>query len=291
MKIILCLRGGKALGFLDSLTGLQSGLSGLSAYIDGEENVSYDFKKDIEALCLQRGVTVFNDQKGSLKFSSDVTVVSVGWRYMIEAENLFVLHDSLLPKYRGFNPLVTALLSGDRILGASLIKGIDRVDAGPILIQSSFVVDYPITLRQAFDRMTDIYREIARQFALMLLSNEPLSFRAQNEDEAVFSLWRDDEDYRIDWTQPVGEIRRFVDSVGFPYAGASALVNSNRVKIFRVEEVPNARIANRTIGKVFEIHDGCPIVVCKDGLLKICEASGESGVSILPWKRLKSRFH
>ena len=37
------------------------------------------------------------------------------------SENLIVFHDSLLPKYRGFAPLVSQLINGEEYLGVTAI--------------------------------------------------------------------------------------------------------------------------------------------------------------------------
>lgn len=47
--------------------------------------------------------------------------------------NIFNLHPSLLPRYRGATPLQSALLDGAAEIGYSVIKVIDRLDAGDIV--------------------------------------------------------------------------------------------------------------------------------------------------------------
>ncbi|GJM73208.1 hypothetical protein HMSSN036_54240 [Paenibacillus macerans] len=43
----------------------------------------------------------------------------------------------------------------------------------------------------------------------------------QNEKEASYSLWRDEEDYLIDWSMDSEYVHRFIDATGFPYKGAA----------------------------------------------------------------------
>lgn len=46
---------------------------------------------------------------------------SIGWRWLIQnEENLIVFHDSLLPKYRGFAPLVNSLINKEKMGGQLL---------------------------------------------------------------------------------------------------------------------------------------------------------------------------
>ena len=45
--------------------------------------------------------------------------LAIGWKKLINSsyQQVVVLHDSLLPKYRGWNPLLTALINGDSRIG------------------------------------------------------------------------------------------------------------------------------------------------------------------------------
>jgi len=104
-------------------------------------------------------------------------------------------------------------------------------------------------------------------------------------------LWRDDQDYQIDWTRPADEIRRFIDAVGSPYLGAATRLKDVRARILEADVVEDARIENRTPGKVFAIEDSKPIVVCGTGLLRVIDlVDDKSRVSLLPLSSLRVRF-
>ena len=45
------------------------------------------------------------------------------------------VHASLLPKYRGASPMQQALLNGDKETGVSVMRMIERLDAGDVLLQ------------------------------------------------------------------------------------------------------------------------------------------------------------
>jgi methionyl-tRNA formyltransferase len=50
------------------------------------------------------------------------------------------LHPSLLPKYRGPSPVVTAILEGENVTGVSLMKLDEGMDTGPIIAQQEHLV-------------------------------------------------------------------------------------------------------------------------------------------------------
>ncbi len=88
----------------------------------------------------------------------------------------------------------------------------------------------------------------------------------QQEDQASYSLWRDDEDYAIDWSWDAARVRRHVDATGFPYKGAYAMLNGRKARITVVEEMKAVSIENKTPGKVIFMNDKYPVVVTGNGL-------------------------
>ena len=43
------------------------------------------------------------------------------------------IHPSLLPKYRGPEPVARAILNGDPFAGVCIVKVVEKMDAGPVL--------------------------------------------------------------------------------------------------------------------------------------------------------------
>ena len=72
----------------------------------------------------------------------------------------------------------------------------------------------------------DVLKIVIRQ----AIENKSLKTTTQNESEATYSLWRDEEDYRIDWNQSSKEIRNFIFALGFPYKGASAYILNKKME-------------------------------------------------------------
>jgi methionyl-tRNA formyltransferase len=251
-----------------------------------------DAYEDIRGLATARGVPHFDrrefdeatlDQEG-------LVGIAISWRWLIGASNLVVLHDSLLPKYRGFNPLVSALLNGEKKIGVTATLAGPQFDRGGILAQKSLDVTYPVKIAAAIERVSGCYVAIVEELLAALERGALPPAKEQNEAEASYSLWRDEADYRIDWSQPAASIARKVDSVGHPYAGASTLAGGKLYRVLDAEVRPDVRIENRAPGKVLEIDRGCPVVVCGSGLLMIADLRDESGASALPLARVRTRF-
>lgn len=222
----------------------------------------------------------------------DSEALAVGWKYLIQAphQRLFVVHDSLLPKYRGWNPLVTALQNRDPEIGVTLLLADEKIDHGLIVDQRSISVTYPQKIAEAMQVIEEKIKDIVT-FLLEQPDRTNLQMQTQVEDSATYSIWRDEEDYRIDWTKSADDILAFIDSVSFPYKGATTSLNGENVRVFSARVVSELLIVNRTPGKVWKIENGNPTILCGRGLLELQEYLFEDqtrGSSRL--KSLKNRF-
>jgi methionyl-tRNA formyltransferase len=81
-----------------------------------DKNIKKDYFDEIKKLCLKYKISFFdksNDYLQKEKLFSGYKF-AIGWRWIIKDDsNLIVFHDSLLPKYRGFAPLVNSLVSNE----------------------------------------------------------------------------------------------------------------------------------------------------------------------------------
>jgi len=250
-----------------------------------------DYYDEIKSLCETYNIEFIN-RKCFCETNSSYAI-AVSWRWMIQlpASKLIVLHDSLLPRLRGFNPLVTALINGDEEIGVTALYADVEYDKGSIIAQEKINISYPMDISEAIKKLSPLYEKIVLFLAAKILNKEPITGIAQNEKYATYSLWRDEEDYRIDWSLSAFAIQRFICAVGSPYKGAFTIADRKRYRILKSSLVDDIIIENRTAGKIIFIDNGSPVIVCGKGLLLINEIVEDcSGFSALPWKKMRSRF-
>mgnify|MGYP006415579869 FL=1 len=200
---------------------------------------------------------------------------AIGWRWVIKNQhNLIVFHDSLLPKYRGFSPLVNSLINGEKQGGVTALFADVKYDEGEIILQASTQFEYPITIENAIQKIEPLYFDLVLQIYKILGQGKLLTSLPQKHTDASFSLWLDTEDYFIDWSWSAEKIKRFIDSVGFPYDGAKSKLNGTVVIIEKAEVVKDVVVEHRDrhVGKVIFIEES-PVIVCTKGLLKLRKIS------------------
>jgi methionyl-tRNA formyltransferase len=199
--------------------------------------------------------------------------LAVGWKRLIKSSytSIFVIHDSLLPRYRGWNPLVTALQNGDRRLGATLILADDEMDHGPIIKFHDFEIHSPARISHAL-QLVGTSIEFLTEYLFQNLDSAALSAVPQDHNRATISLWRNDEDYNINWNLSAEQLQRFIYSVSHPYKGARTFIDSRRIVVVNAEIISwVVPVENPIAGKVIAIEDSGPVIVCGEGFLQLTE--------------------
>ncbi|WP_454863706.1 methionyl-tRNA formyltransferase [Pseudomonas hormoni] len=255
-----------------------------------DTNVTNDYYNEITELATHLGVPVFERSQTPPPASH---LIAVSWRWLIRSsadQQLIVFHDSILPRYRGFAPLVSALINGDKQIGVTALLASEEYDRGPIVDQEIIEIEYPVTISLAIELLLPCYKSLAKKIITKIVQGRVTSL-LQNEADATYSLWRDDEDYYIDWTDDAHSIRRFVDALGPPYKGAATTIDGEVYRIRKCEALSDVKIENRKAGKVIFAENKKPIVVCGTGLVKILEITKENSKSnALPLAKFRTRF-
>lgn len=257
-----------------------------------DDNIDTDFANEIIALCEDNTISYY-ERNEDYKVVSNYSI-AISWRWLIpeNKSKLIVLHDSLLPKYRGFSPLVNMLINKESKIGVSAIFASQEYDKGAIIDQSATEINYPITISEAIELISQDYTKIILRIFDTLNNGQQLKAVEQNEALASYSLWRDENDYFIDWEKDSNDILNFINSVSSPYKGAAAYINSfQKIRILEAKIEDDLRIENRDVGKVIFIKNKFPVIVCGTGLIKLTKIiDDETHESLIPLKNFRVRL-
>jgi len=139
------------------------------------------------------------------------------------------VHPSLLPKYRGPDPLRSAILNGDLETGISIMKIDDKMDHGPILNQIK------INLTPD-DNFSSLYEKVVTLGPSFLIKNLKLYLQdkikpcEQNHNKATFTKMIKKEDALVNWDLPTEKINRLIHAYN-PKPGAYMILNNKNFKI------------------------------------------------------------
>jgi len=140
------------------------------------------------------------------------------------------VHDSLLPAYAGFAPLLWALLNGEPEVGVTAHRMTDQLDAGDIVLQRAVPVGPTDTATDLFHRTLDLFGPVTLD-GLALLESGRTDWTPQDPAKASFFHKRSIEDSRIDWTWPAEDLERLVRAQSDPYPNAFTFHNGQRLRI------------------------------------------------------------
>ena len=277
MKFAVFTTGYKGYKFLE---GLEHTPAFVVSYDNKERQDKLHYKGIIE-WCQTNNVVLYTKKQFKIdrlqnKLQELDKIFVIGWQFLIKdnLEKIVVFHDSFLPERRGFAPTISALLDKSEYLGASCFKPENSLIVGPdygkIYYRIKKQICYPIKLKEAFDHVVILYLEMAHN----ILREETIP-KAINYDKSTFSVWRDKEDLRIDWTMNTAAIQQKIFSLGYPYMGATSIYNNIIIHIKEAEKACDMNFVNRNdhCGKIWKIEGNCPYIVCSDGMIKITKAT------------------
>lgn len=115
-------------------------------------------------------------------------VIAFGQKILEPARNVFRsrcvnLHASLLPKFRGAAPIPWAMLAGEQETGVTVFRLVDRMDAGPILVQRRTAIAPTETAEELTYRLARVGCD-AIDATMKLHEQEPLP-AGQEQDESA----------------------------------------------------------------------------------------------------------
>lgn len=287
VKVGFLVAGIKGLGLLNGLQGLCE-TSFVSSYRTKSNN---DFYDEIKAICNLNSFDFLDRQNLDMDIFSRADIIFIaGWQFLIKDpdQRFIVFHDSILPRFRGFSPTVTALILGEKNIGVTALKLAKEVDSGEIYEQKSIEIAYPIKIKDAYSMLSQAYVDIAKTILLKFDKKSLYSF-SQDESKATYSIWRDDIDYYVDWQWSAEKIVRFVDALGWPYEGAKTICGSKKIHIHEVSVIEDKRFEERCPGKIWRLDEGVPEVVCGSGIIRIIKATYEDGSEAV-FEKLRLRF-
>ncbi|SCK14643.1 methionyl-tRNA formyltransferase [Streptomyces sp. ScaeMP-e48] len=196
-------------------------------------------------------------------------IVANNWRtwmppeiYNLPVHGTLNIHDSLLPAYAGFSPLIWALINGEPEVGVTAHLMDEELDAGDIVIQRSVAVGPTDTTTDLFHRTVDLIAPVTTE-ALGLIASGQTEFTRQDRSKASFFHKRAEEDIRIDWTWPAQDLERLIRAQSAPYPSAFTFHKGQRLEV--VSAVVSEGRYGGTPGRIFYREgDGVVIVAGAD---------------------------
>lgn len=276
--------------------GTERGYEALKELLDARVNIGFvlilqqdrheirNFTLQIAKLCKQYRIP-FNfsrrvkpkDYKNYLRQHLVDAVFMIWWRFLLPSEcltipkrGIFVVHDTLLPKYRGMATTIWPLINGEKETGLTLMYADRETDAGDIVDQIKIPIHEKDTGRTMNDKYIKLIPKIILKNLPAILSGTNKKI-PQDESKATYGCKRVPEDGKIDFNKNTKEIVRLVRALTYPYPGAFCYYKKIKVIIWEASEVKNPpAYVGRIPGRIISISKEGPVkVLSLDGIVKI----------------------
>lgn len=172
------------------------------------------------------------------------------------------IHGSLLPRWRGAAPIQRAIEAGDNESGITIMKVVEKLDAGDMLLKGSV----PITAETTGETLHDAMAGLGAELIVKALDNwQNLHAEPQDERLVTYAAKIDKSESRLDFSMPAEVLERKIRAFN-PYPAVYFEYGGERYKILRAKVVDES-------GEAGAILDGAGrlVIACGDKALEVTE--------------------
>jgi methionyl-tRNA formyltransferase len=194
------------------------------------------------------------------------------------------IHASLLPLLRGAAPIQAAIRQGFRETGVTIMRMVQALDAGPIVLTAAVPILDDETYGELQNRLAEV-GALTLVEALTLIDVGGAREVPQNDSLATYAGKVTRDDARVDWNLSSDEVSRIIRAYD-PKPGAFTTLNGLDVKLFGARNVDDQSVAGSNPGSVISSSDGI-IVACGEGSIWIrdVQPSGKRRMRSIEWMR------
>jgi methionyl-tRNA formyltransferase len=195
-------------------------------------------------------------------------------------QGTFNIHASLLPRWRGAAPIQAAILAGDAESGVSVMRMVEKLDAGPVLLRAATPIADDETAGELELRLSEL-GALAIVEALTLVALGAPAGDPQDEAAATWAPKITRDSARLDWTRSATDVSRAIRAFD-PRPGAFASLRDIEVTLFGVRLAPDV---SGDPGQVLDIDERGLLVACGSGAVRVAYAqpAGRRRLASLDW--------
>jgi methionyl-tRNA formyltransferase len=257
----------------------------------------------VKQVAMEEGIPVLQPERprdgggellGQLRaFAPDISVV-VAYGQLLPREAIELprlgtinIHASLLPRLRGAAPIQAAILEGLEQTGVSIMRMVQKLDAGPVILQLGTRVYDDETYGELALRLAELGAAALIE-SLALIELGKATEIPQDESLATYAPKIDREHTRVDWSRDAKAVARVVRAYD-PRPGAVAVLGGKGggqdVKLFGARFAPAPESAHD--GEVLSVGEDGMVVACRTGAVRLLQVQpqGKRRMSASDWHR------
>ena len=177
------------------------------------------------------------------------------------------VHASLLPRYRGASPIQSCMLNGDTETGVSIMRMVDRMDAGAVFAQGRTAIGDDETADMLSERLASIGAALLLHTIDDIISGRATAMEQDESQKTVCRKLTRESGRILFASMGMRQIHNMVRGL-IPWPGAYAMLNDAPIKILKTKLADINPGGHRLPGELF-ISEGFLYAVCLDGVLRM----------------------
>lgn len=170
-------------------------------------------------------------------------------------------HASLLPKYRGANPIYAAIAEGETATGITTIYMDEGIDTGDMILRESIQIGENETYGELYGRLAQMGGEALAK-TLAQIQDGSAKREEQPKTGASHTKKTDEQTREIDWSQEAKKIHDKIRALS-PSPAAFTRLNGKKIMICKSE--------------IISACENALDIGCKGGIVRILELQPEGG--------------
>jgi methionyl-tRNA formyltransferase len=210
-----------------------------------------------------------NEEYNFLKLLNPDLVIVVAYGQLISKNYLSLskhgfinIHASLLPKWRGAAPIQRSIMNLDKETGVSIMKIVEKLDAGPVMMQEKINVTSEMNAEDLSNKLSDLSSKLILE-CIDEIEGGKAKFIDQDEQKATYAKKINKEEGKINWDNSAENILAQINSL-LPNPGAWFSFMGERYKILKAS-------ISEAEGEKGKVIDNNLTIACKSKSIKVNE--------------------
>ena len=210
-----------------------------------------------------------NEEYNFLKLLNPDLVIVVAYGQLIPKNYLSLskhgfinIHASLLPKWRGAAPIQRSIMNLDKETGVSIMKIVEKLDAGPVMMQEKINVTSEMNAEDLSNKLSDLSSKLILE-CIDEIEGGKAKFIDQDEQKATYAKKINKKEGKINWDNSAENILAQINSL-LPNPGAWFSFMGERYKILKAS-------ISEAEGEKGKVIDNNLTIACKSKSIKVNE--------------------
>ena len=181
------------------------------------------------------------------------------------------LHASLLPKYRGANPIQRAIINGDKETGICTMITELGLDCGDVCLKEIIQISETMNCEELFEKISDLSPKLLEKTLKGLVSKE-ITPTPQGEDGVCMANKLTKEETLIDWNNSATSVHNLVRGI-YKFPCAYFMHDGKIIKVLETKVLDQTSTGN--IGQITKASKDGVEIACKEGSILLIKVKPE----------------